>query len=577
MLMVHTYIMYLILDILFKLRSQAENNCQLYKQELIKTNKLFDENDKKYYPVIEKMKLNEESRVSFVKYHFEKFSKIMEEHTVSACELLNRINNALIEVKIEDDVKIFEEKFNYLNKNNERIPKEEFLNYDIYRRNLERILNNNQIMVGGNMTNITNVIVNTSEDYSSHSGSTVNTSILSEEEEDSVNIFFRNLRTDENEVAMEDFAKVMEKLDGNITYSQHFIDKLLLHYKSNLYVKFQNYQNLHHMANILLTITNNTETKRELFEINFAVIYIAEKTLYINPDNIYNKVYLCKLLSKNKVYSDKKFWMDLMEIKIQSLIEHKIKLEINKKERDLDKENATNDGDSTPSNSNSLNSNSNSTSIISPGKTSKDITAAKQMPQKGGLISKMKNLFTSAVIKENKKVELSIIYTQIYDQVKSNEAAVVVKEYIPHFCNFNFDVSEAIDIIVELSSKYNYDTEKVSFFISLLNSNMFTIKNNSSKLNKLVDYTDYKTSYMNKSFKKYMAMNDQTLTIIAHSLKYLNVKDYGNILTVNKNYYKKLSKIVYQNVLLKYHNMSIAKRLEIWKSLLKIVLYIFNL
>ena len=37
-------------------------------------------------------------------------------------------------------MKDFYDMFNYRYKNNERIPKEEFLNYDIYRRNLEKIL-----------------------------------------------------------------------------------------------------------------------------------------------------------------------------------------------------------------------------------------------------------------------------------------------------------------------------------------------------------------------------------------------------------------------------------------------------
>jgi hypothetical protein len=175
-------------------------------------------------------------------------------------------------------------------------------------------------------------------------------------------------------------------------------------------------------------------------------------------------------------------------------------------------------------------------------------------------------------MKENKKVESNIVYTQIYDQVKSNEAATVVKEYIPHFSNFNFDVSEAIDIIVELSGKYNYDKDKVSYFISLLNSNMFSIKNQLSKLTKLVEIVDYDNIYMNKSFKKYSYLNDNIMTTFAYSLKYLKLKDYANILLINKNFNKKLSKIVYKNVLFKYHNMNSKVRFSIWGNILKIVI-----
>jgi len=122
------------------MRNTAENNCQNYKLELNKTNKIFEENEKKYYPIIDKMKLNEENRISFVKFHFEKFGNIMEEFNSCSKDLSNRLNNSFVEINAEDDLKDFDEKFNFKYKNNERIPREEFLNYDIYRRNLEKIL-----------------------------------------------------------------------------------------------------------------------------------------------------------------------------------------------------------------------------------------------------------------------------------------------------------------------------------------------------------------------------------------------------------------------------------------------------
>lgn len=133
------------------MRNTAENNCQNYKFELSKTNKIFEENEKKYYPNMSKMKLNEENRISFVKFHFEKFGKIMEEFSLSSFELSNRLNNSFVEINAEEDLKDFDERFNYKYKNNERIPKEEFLNYDVYRKNLEKILGVNSNMSSGNM------------------------------------------------------------------------------------------------------------------------------------------------------------------------------------------------------------------------------------------------------------------------------------------------------------------------------------------------------------------------------------------------------------------------------------------
>ena len=165
-----------------------------------------------------------------------------------------------------------------------------------------------------------------------------------------------------------------------------------------------------------------------------------------------------------------------------------------------------------------------------------------------------------------------MIHTNIYEQIKTNEATNVVKEYILHFANFSFDVSEAIDIIVELSHSYNYDKEKVSFFISLLNSNLFTIKN--KPLVKMHNI-DYNNAY--KDYKDHVKLNDNCVSIFACALKYLEVKDLPSVLMLNKSFNKKLSRIVYKNVLFKYHNMNTSTRIAIWKNILNIVNIFINL
>ena len=67
----------------------------------------FDDNEKKYWVAMEKMKINEESRLFFVKCSMEKFSKIFEEFTIASFDFLNRLNTQLVEIKIEDDIKLF--------------------------------------------------------------------------------------------------------------------------------------------------------------------------------------------------------------------------------------------------------------------------------------------------------------------------------------------------------------------------------------------------------------------------------------------------------------------------------------
>ena len=128
----------------------------------------------------------------------------------------------------------------------------------------------------------------------------------------------------ENEINIEEIGKIMEILYGNITSSQNFIDKIILREKKNLSIKFLNFNNLNHFTNILITISLNADNvENENYDINFAIIFIAERTYYYKDEN--NKTYLCALLARNKLYSSRKYWMDLMELKISRKIDNQIK------------------------------------------------------------------------------------------------------------------------------------------------------------------------------------------------------------------------------------------------------------
>lgn len=446
--------------------------------------------------------------------------------------------------------------------------------------------------------------------------------------------FFRKLRTSDNELPTEDIGKFLNMLNDNIPYSQNVIDRMLLYYKNNFFTQINNYNNFNHFAGLLNTILFNIDRKKEYLDINFAIIYIAEKTFYKNKENSYNKIYLSSLLSKNKIYSDKKFWSDLIDLKLNSVVESKYPNEIKKKENELivqqnklkqqmlesqkkeeeEKSNINNINENNIVNSddnyfrnsslnNESNLNSSLTTEFSNLPSSTPITPRKSSGGTGSLMNmfgnKVKNFFSNSNsgnyhtelnkglshsldvdAKKHLKLEplLQVNKEQILENLKKNESASIIREFLTHFCNFNFDVSEANDLIVEYSIKYNYEPEKVNLYISMLNSNMFTIKNKSAK----VSYVDYKTTGIEKHFKKYINLNDNKLIILASSLKYVNLTDYPNLLTVNKNYNKKISKIIFSNILLNYQgnnkNNLMDKvenqkkiRLGIWRNTLNIV------
>ena len=58
------------------------------------------------------------------------------------------------------------------------------------------------------------------------------------------------------------------------------------------------------------------------------------------------------------------------------------------------------------------------------------------------------------------------------------------------------------------------------------------------------------------------------LLSILYSIKYMNIKELPNILSLNKMYNEKLRRFIFKNILLKYHNMSIENHIKIWKVLL---------
>ncbi len=268
---------------------------------------MFEENEKKYFPLIEKLKLTEENRISFVKFHFERFAKCLEEYNNAQVELVSRMNNALVEIKEDEDMKLFDEKFNFLYKNNERIPREEFLNYDIYRRNLEKLMAAN---------------IHLSESHHEETNEVSNEKLSDKEK--LVDIVFNEIRIKDDEIAIEDLGVIMNNLNNNLSFSKLLIDRLLVVYKKKLSINIPNYQNFHHLSNILLSVINNIDMNNEFFELNFAIIYISEKTYYLNPNNKTNRIYLCNYISKNKLISNRSFWVELIEIKICSMVEQRI-------------------------------------------------------------------------------------------------------------------------------------------------------------------------------------------------------------------------------------------------------------
>ena len=98
------------------------------------------------------------------------------------------------------------------------------------------------------------------------------------------------------------------------------------------------------------------------------------------------------------------------------------------------------------------------------------------------------------------------------------------------------------------------------------------LNQNSIEKEKEIKQINYDKLYFNspdnKRIIKYKHIFDEKLRILIYSLGYLELKDFPNILALNKNFNKDLVNIIYKNILIKYHDMDIKTHLKIWKILL---------
>ena len=132
---------------LLKLKEIALSDNEKYKIEYEKSNKKNEEINKLYFPLSSKIKEIENSKSSMTKFYFEQMNDIFKNILKSSQEFINLFISRISEINTEKDMELFEQKFNYIYKTNMRIPKEELLNYDIYRRNIESMIQKNKMLL----------------------------------------------------------------------------------------------------------------------------------------------------------------------------------------------------------------------------------------------------------------------------------------------------------------------------------------------------------------------------------------------------------------------------------------------
>ena len=519
-------------ELLGKYESNTQNLESSYKSELSKFNKLLESSENTYSDIIKIFKVEHHNKLKAIADILKELKKDVNSSSDINNEFNFKIDKALKCLNIERDLEIYSEANNYYNESNKRFLSEKFFDYKLFMDKDKNKQNNSRESFNMNKDLIQRYIkiINLGKAQKEDKLSDKNIIELKTEEEKKINDYLIMLLNNEEKVEENNFKYLCDYINKNPENIKLVMDLLLNQFQKSSFIKLSNLENLNLLSQLLNLIISIATKNQNVFEVIYIVIFLAEKIIYFNKENIYNKSYLNKIISKNEFFSEQKFWMNLIVKKIQMLGDVIINIQMEKIERERNE----------------------------------------QMKNKNEkMFSKVKGIFGMGRSKENIMIENEILYGQLYEEKLPIFSVQVIDEYISHFSNFNLDLKIASKLILDLADKYKFGDSFVTYFMAKLNSNMCLREDISKKEIKEINYDKlFFNSPNNDTIIKYKHIFDTKLRGIIYSLSYLEIKDFPNILALNKTYNKDLVKIIYKNILIKYHDMDIKTHLNVWKILL---------
>ena len=334
------------------------------------------------------------------------------------------------------------------------------------------------------------------------------------------------------------FTLFENKLKTDSKFATTILDKMLQeHFIHDLNYQFKIKNNFDCLIQILNDIALNkdvSEYSNKSFEMNFAIIYIAEKVYFEDEKN--NRKYICSILTeKCNIFKEKNFWENLFEFKINSTIK---KLT----DKELKEENKVKE---------------------------KEKEKFKPIEKVKGAVKFLKDIKASVTSKNNKKNE--IIRKRKEKEVRFTILIPILKELVSHFPNFNLDMPICNDIIMDFSNKYNLEKSEVIFLINFINSNMYSTRNNNIKKKPKSKYLINKINDINNIKQKHL------LIIINSCFMFLTPKDYINIIAVNKFYSKISEKTIFKYLFLKSQNSKFILSTNLSQTIIHINMWFFYL
>ena len=487
-------------NILTQLRVSAQELCEKYKEEHKIINELYDISNKKYFPIINNFKDNEEKRINFLYFNLEKFISYLNEKKNSLDDFIYNLNQDntnknFLKVKLEEDMENYKEKFNFCKKQNQRFIKEDLLLYEVHRKNIDSIIKNqNNLIIKTPMSSKdVNNIINNAPQYISYNHNVFNFETISVKLDYDDQIIFNNLfdgNSNNPNIDKKKFSILKKKLIDDVKFTEEIMDKMLGEiFQKPVYYEFKNFEKFDCVKQILIDISMNKEVRESIIEMNFGIIFMAEKGFYFDKKENKKKYLSKEMVKEDNNFKSKSFWKKLLENKINSTVDKILKNEIQKEKK------------------------------------------------KGNIIDEK-----NQIAKKN--------------EILNKELMNIIKDYIVHFTNFNLGISDINDIIIELKTQYSLSDNEMSYLISFLNSNTYNIR---SKYHKDDQNSFFTKKIKNTKNKKYK----QLLLALNSCFMFLTPKDFINIKNINKTYYKQLEKLIYKQIFIKRNKNFLSSKIDL--------------
>ena len=542
----------------------------LYQKEIAVINKLFGEYEADFSNIMIAVSNTEEGRLLFIKTIFDKYIKIMEGFSASFTNDRNKLNEALYSYNQLNDLTSYNDSFNNLSNTSKttlfKWEKLKFETYETYKANLEKekkenIIHINQIEKEQNQINnqYPNLFLYPERTASqmSESDETSNTfEIVSKPDDNKAEREIREMISKfvsslfQKESLFPDIlTSVIELIDNNnsVLFYKILLEIYIKHTKANRFYKFLNFTNLTHLTNLLKNIISNLDFSKEVKQYSYNIL---STILTIGEKSYYESTFMCSLLSQNTIFKDRKLWYELIEYEIVSLLN----IECSKLKKINDKDKSIKNGAIIQSLSNFFKG-TGKTMILETTKISSEIANYKQL-------------------KFEQKEKLNTI-------IAKNVIHSVIKKYIIHMSNYNYEMGNAHDIVMDICTKYKLKNQSVNFYVLYLNTSFYTTRKyipnikdsfnqrSSDYLQKLdVVAKNQKTNTFILKYPCQMITNNEKLIVLENVFKYLPDRYKLDVMHLDKELSNKLSKKIYK-YMLKTTKNNFEKHLKIWKSILR--------